>query len=325
MKKLLYINDYACAPEIVEKCRCGQYPESHLWGMKEYVDKNGAQSLYWCQVRKPVGRLRYLKHLLELLRIFIRYCGCDVIYSALPGYEWLFLLAKKMGFKKYRIITVVHHPASRLPLLGTYDKLIFISHVAYERFSNLPNAEYLFWGACLRSTGVDKMRQTPEFDFVSAGKTHRDYDLMKTVMDPHGIRYKIFGAKSSTENEITYSELMQFYEKSKFICIPMKVVQPVNSVLIGLTSFVDAIALGIPVLMSDNSLIGIDVETKRLGLTYKAGDAADFKRKMTLLLKMTDEEYHIMREKCFAFARENSFEKFSKRINALIMFVNQGG
>lgn len=318
MKKLLYINDYACAPEIVEKCRCGQYPESHLWGIKEYVDKNGAQSLYWCQVRKPVGRLRYLKHLLELLRIFLRYRGCDVIYSALPGYEWLFLLAKKMGIKKFRVITVVHHPGSRLLLLGMYDKLIFISRAAYERFSHLPNVEYLFWGACLKSTGVDKLRQTPEFDFVSAGKTHRDYELMKSVMDAQNIRYKIFGAKSSTENEITYSELMRFYEKSKFICIPMKVVKPVNSVLIGLTSFVDAIALGIPVLMSDNSLIGVDVEGLGLGKIYKTGNTADFETQMLSLMELTDEEYTAMCENCLDFSRENSFEKFSKRVNELI-------
>lgn len=318
MKKLLYINDYACAPDVVDKCRCGQYPESHLWGMKEFIDKNGTQSLYWWQVRKPVGRLRHLKHVLELLRIFIKYHKCDVIYSALPGYEWLFLLAKKMGIKKFCVITVVHHPGSRLLLLGMYDKLIFISRVAYERFSHLPNAEYLFWGACLKSTGVDKLRQTPDFDFVSAGKTHRDYELMKSIMDAQNIRYKIFGAKSSTENEITYSELMRFYERSRFICIPMKEVQPVNSVLIGLTSFVDAIALGIPVLMSDNSLIGVDVEGLGLGKIYKTGNTADFELQMSSLMELTDDEYNAMCTNCLDFSWKNSFEKFSKRINELI-------
>ena len=318
MRKLLYINDYACNPDVVVQCRNGHYPESHLWGIKEFVDNNGAESLRWHQARKSKGRFRKLKHVLENLRIFLKYCGCDVIYSALPGYEWLFLLAKKMGIKKFRIITVVHHPGSRLLLSGMYDKLIFISRTAYERFSHLPNAEYLFWGACLKSTGVDKLRQTPEFDFVSAGKTHRDYELMKSVMDAQNIRYKIFGAKSSTENEISYSELMRFYERSKFICIPMKEVQPVNSVLIGLTSFVDAIALGIPVLMSDNSLIGVDVEGLGLGKIYKTGNTADFYKQMSSLMELTDGEYKEMCANCLDFSRKNSFEKFSKRVNELI-------
>lgn|GEM_PF-5657078 len=316
MKKLLYINDYACTPDVVEQCRNGHYPESHLWGIKEFVDKNGTESLRWHQARKSKGCFRRLKHVLENIRIFLKYSGCDVIYSALPGYEWAFLLAKRLKLKNYRIITVVHHPGTRLPLAGFYDKLIFISKVADNRFAALPNGEYLFWGTSLNVKQINRVN--PEFDFVSAGKTHRDYDLMKTVMDPHGIRYKIFGAKSSTKNEITYPELMRFYEKSKFICIPMKEVQPINSVLIGLTSFVDAVALGIPVLMSDNSLIGVDVEGLGLGKIYKTGNAADFEKQMSSLMELTDDEYKAMCGNCLEFSRKNSFEKFSKRINELI-------
>lgn len=314
--KLLYLNDYACSPDILEECRNGSYPEAHLWGIKEYVERQGISGLRWHLIKKS-RRCKRLWHIIECLNIFLKNYKCDTVYSALPGYELFFLVAKKLRLKPYRIITIVHHPGSRLPMLSSYDKLIFISKITFKKYSYLDNAEYLYWGTDL---GKNRARKNePEYDFVSAGKTYRDYALMKKVFhNLDGVKYKIFGDKSSEINEISYGSLLDFYTKSRFICIPMTQVRPEGSTLIGLTSFSDAMSLGLPVLMSDNSLIGIDVENENLGKIYKVGDEIDFRKKLNELMHLTEKEYERMHYCCLKFSQIHSFDKFSNRINELL-------
>lgn len=88
--------------------------------------------------------------------------------------------------------------------------------------------------------------------------------------------------------------------------------------LIGLTSFVDALALGIPVLISDNSQIGIDIESLKLGYVYKAEDMYDFEEKVKQILRMSEDDYNIMKCNCKNFAQTNSFKKFSDTINSIL-------
>lgn len=316
MKKLLYINDYACSPEVLKICSVGNYPESHLWGIKEYVDTHGLEKIKWHVIYKSL-RHPTLRHILEIIRVFLLNWKCDIIYSALPGYDWLFLLAKKLHLKNYRIITVVHHPKSRLILLNQYSKLIFISKISYNQYSHLPNAIYKFWGPDLNFYS-NVVPTDIKYDFLAAGKTHRDYGLMKSSLQKFNLKFRIFGDKSETNNTISYPELLKFYSESKYICIPMQSVDNGGGTLIGLTSFVDALALGIPVLISDNSQIGIDIESLKLGYVYKAEDMYDFEEKVKQILRMSEDDYNIMKCNCKNFAQTNSFKKFSDTINSIL-------
>lgn len=316
MKKLLYINDYACTPEVYKICSDGNYPESHLWGIKEYVDTHGKKKIKWHLISKSRSHPT-LRHILEIIRVFILNWKCDIIYSALPGYDWLFLLAKKLRIKNYKIITVVHHPKSRLILHNQYSKLVFISKISYNRYCHLSNAIYLFWGPDLNFYSRICPKEI-KYDFIAAGKTHRDYGLMKSSLQKLNLSFRIFGDKSETNNSVSYPELLRFYSESKFICIPMKNVDPSGGTLIGLTSLVDALALGIPVLISDNSQLGIDIEGLKLGYVYKTEDAHDFEKKIKQILQMSEEDYNIMKCNCKNFAKANSFRKFSDTINCIL-------
>lgn len=313
--KLLYINDYACSPDVIEECQKGNYPRSHLWGIFDCFFSHGGCIKWYC-ARKSLKYPR-LKHLSEIFRIFIKYWNVDIIYSALPGYELMFLLAKKLRLKNYKIITVVHHPKSRLILLNQYSKLVFISKITYNRYCHLSNAIYLFWGPDLNFYS----RISPndiKYDFIAAGKTHRDYGLMKSSLQKFNLKFRIFGDKSETHNTISYPELLKFYSESKYICIPMQSVDNGGGTLIGLTSFVDALALGIPVLISDNSQIGIDIEGLKLGYVYKAEDVHDFEEKVKQILQISEDDYSTMKQNCKNFAKTNSFNKFSNTINCIL-------
>ncbi len=228
-------------------------------------------------------------------------------------------MAKKLGLKKYRIISVVHHPASRLKMVDLYDRLIFISKVAYEKYSCRGNAEYLFWGPDLDFYNSNIVNEPDiKYDFIAAGKTHRDYMLFRQAFASRIDRIAIFGENDPKNNEISYRNLIEQYRHSRFIAIPMRKMPRDNAILIGLTSFVDALGMGLPILMSDNSLIGIDIEKLNIGYVYRAGDLKDLVDTLKKYDNLSPEEYQQMRVNCKEFAEENSFVKFSNRICELI-------
>ena len=256
--------------------------------------------------------------MVQNIKALINGLRCDVIYSAVPGYDYLFLLLKRLGLSSKQIITVLHHPARKLRLVSQYNKCICICPEIPCLYPELnERIEYIFWGPDIefyKNSGGGNINHT--IDFISAGKTHRDYALMKEGLQELGATYKIVGEHSQSGNEMSYPDLLKEYEQSRFICIPMEVKD--EALLIGLTSFNDAIALGKPFLMSDNSRIGVDIDSLKLGRTYKAGDISSFKESAEYLLSLSDSEYNEMSENCRKFAEENSYDRFKSKIHSII-------
>lgn len=312
MKKLLYINDYAVGDSYVDLCNKQEYPSQHLWGLDKLRNTYSIKYAY-AKKSKKFPRLRLF---LNNILFFLRNCNVDIVYSALPGYSLFFLLAKKLGLKNYKIVTIIHHPNSRILFPSLYDRMICISPYTFDKFHFYANSEYLFWGGDWNFYEKWKeLKGEKNISFISAGKTYRDYFLLEKVMNELGVSYKIFGNRNSQKNEISYLNLMNYYNASRFVVIP--VVDHVNlnaQVLCGLTSFIDAVMLGIPILMSDNTLIGIDIEKKNMGYVYRAGDELDLRNKVNKLLNLSDFDYLKMRESCLEFARINCYNKFCDRL-----------
>lgn len=329
MKKILYINDYACSPQAFLDVKSGTYPECHLWGMVEYIDSHSNINFKYCNPndypfnysfgKKYSRYLNQFVHLIKWILIFLKNANCDIIYSALPGYDIGFLLAKKLGFKPYKVLTVVHHPSSRLILKNMYDKIIFISKTCHEQYKGYSNTEYIFWGPDLKFYNqIETNTIKKQIDFISAGKTLRDYATLRRALSKLNANYIIIGENDARNNEISYFELLKLYSQSKFIVIPMKKLKKDNNLINGLTSFIDALGMGLPVIMSDNSNLGIDIEKEGIGFSYAAGDTDGLVRKLAKCLEMDEVEYEEMYEKCRLFACKNSFDIFSKSINTFI-------
>lgn len=107
--------------------------------------------------------------------------------------------------------------------------------------------------------------------------------------------------------------------KSKFICIPTRVLLgKAKGTLSALTSFVDAAIMHKPVLVSDNTNMGVDVDGLGIGLTYKAGDAEDMRLKMQHLLSLTDEEYKRMCKNMEEYSKIHNYETFCNELVQLV-------
>lgn len=324
-QKILYLNDYSCNEKELRFHLDRNAPLHHMWGVDALDSGGGCSRLIFCRIRQTIkggGLLCRLNLLYENLRIFLSHFRCKTVFSALPGYEKGFLLANKIGLGHYKVVTVVHHPATKLHFIDQYSKLLFFSPEVRKAFSNPANSEYLFWGPDLefyaRHGSAGQKSGPYEFDFVSAGKVYRDYDLFFRVIPSLTSRFKVFGAGNAVCNEIGYTDLMKFYSAARFICLPVVKFRQEGRILVGLTAFLDAIALGKPILMSDNTLIGIDVEAEGLGLCYKAGDEADFHEKASRLLALDETQYAAMAERCRAFAATHDYRKWSARIAQLL-------
>ena len=312
-KKVLYINDYFNDENSLNTCEDRQMPYNHLWGSD--IDDN---RIVFKRCLVKTSKRGKLWTLVQNIKALINGLRCDVIYSAVPGYDYLFLLLKRLGLSSKQIITVLHHPARKLRLVSQYNKCICICPEIPCLYPELnERIEYIFWGPDIefyKNSGGGNINHT--IDFISAGKTHRDYALMKEGLQELGATYKIVGEHSQSGNEMSYPDLLKEYEQSRFICIPMEVKD--EALLIGLTSFNDAIALGKPFLMSDNSRIGVDIDSLKLGRTYKAGDISSFKESAEYLLSLSDSEYNEMSENCRKFAEENSYDRFKSKIHSII-------
>ena len=112
-----------------------------------------------------------------------------------------------------------------------------------------------------------------------------------------------------------YSLTYKYYSESKFICIPTTVLNgKMKYTLSGLTSFVDAAVMHKPVIISDNTNMGIDVEKLGIGFTYKAGDADDMRLKMKQMLSLSDDEYKRMCSNMANYSNSHNYDIFCKEL-----------
>lgn len=129
---------------------------------------------------------------------------------------------------------------------------------------------------------------------ISTGKTGRDLHLIDkacqnlqvplvVVTDDVQLsnNAKVISAKQKCGNAVSHVQMMQYLMDCNINLIPVDTNRGKHT-LCGLTSLLDAIAIGQPVIMSDNTNISIDIEKLKIGFTYKAGDLDDFKAKLNI-------------------------------------------
>ena len=190
-----------------------------------------------------------------------------------------------------------------------YEKIICISTYTQNYLINngLSNTEYIFWGPDLSFYAVEADSEKV-YDFYSNGKSFRDFDLLKRLDTP----YKILALNQ--KSRVSAKENVTLCTKSRVMLIP--VCANVRGI-VGLTSVCDALALGMPILISDSAHIGIDVEKLGIGFEYKAGDIDDMKKKMKLILDK--KTFASLSEKSKRFGETFTYDSFAIRIQSMLL------
>ena len=296
--RILYISGYDAWTQISE----GRKPSHHLFGMHQLIDhyekrddgtiygilkkhtikniEKGEVDFYlWESVKKDI-----LKHILFLIKESYKY---DLIYDCLnKGSLWIGIL-KRLGIIKAKIITILHHPPYYISLLlEKSDAYVFFNEkykkIATKERKSLANKYYINeWYP--DSSWYDKIKKKTGFtdaNFIDNGKTERDREMMISTAENSKIAIDYASNTSQTMKYARpykidlsdYTDIAAKLKSYKAIVIPIKKFKKPTIGPLGITSFLDAIAIGCPVITSDNTCFAEDVLKNKLGITYLTGD-----------------------------------------------------
>lgn len=340
--RVLVINNYSME-QFLKLSEAGICPAHHCWGIDEL------KKVPNIQIRFALFKIPYICKKLHIRRLYyyllqiifmIKAIGCDCVYvAASPLIDFLGYL-KYIGLLKKKLIIIVHHPKNFSLKRQRYNKIVFICKDAYiQAINDYPEFKNTFiyqdWGPDLNFYG-NKRSVTNDFSLVSNGITNRDnYTLVEAVKNTSirtGIlcnqqsipinydkKYKnielIFNRGTMMNGKIlSYKEMIEFVSKYSFCIIPTG---PKQVNLCGLTSFCDAIALGMPIILSDTTRIYVDVNVEEFVFYYKAGDIEDLKKVISIVSQIKDLKPLSLASR--AYAERHDYKQFSQSIKNIII------
>ena len=318
MTTIVLLNSYSMR-RAFDLWRAGRSQAHHVWGFAALAATPDLDVRFDDAEAPGSGFDRWLArlplpHSVRLqLGYLVRYRRVDAVYAATYSVARLLGLARALKLFRPRVIALAHFPLrpgliDRLALRGV-DRLLFLCH-ATERavLQDFPGvrgrASYLGWAADLdfyaearRLRAQRPAAEAGHLHLIAAGKDNRDYQTLVEgfAQVPGPLRLDLFCSRDcapvvadsrvqvhgadSVSNPLPIQALMKHYAQADVMAIPLL---PVGRVA-GLTSLIDAMALGMPVLCTRNPGLDIDIEAIGCGLWVDAGDASGWARAIARL------------------------------------------
>lgn len=349
--RILFVSDYASWNPISK----GKMPSNHLFGIHQkikhyYTDKNGklhgelsdgegTVDFYLVQKYKMLPW--FISRILHSLIIWLISFQYTIILDAINQCRIL-LLFNRLHLLPCKIITILHHPPFYFEEeLGGADAYLFFSkNTLRHDAQSVPSKKEKFflneWGPDIcwyPSLAKGKER----FICCDDGKTHRDIELEKKLIKDLKIR-SLTTYQSELTEKLPSSFTQDVYAKilnAKIMFIPIQKsafprqlhlyekyrVKQKNDIIpddpCGLTSFMDAVALEMPVICSDNTLVAEFVKEYHLGKVYKSGDIESAKNAFFQLMNNND-EYNICKKNLVKYKETHSMDIYSNRLFTII-------
>lgn len=347
MKRLLFVCGYDDAWTQVSE---GIKPSQHMFGLHEIIDKYtvgldgqlhgyiAAEKLFdepcevdfyeWKSVRKSV-----LKHLRFFIKNRKKY---DLIYDCLNRCSvWIGLL-KKTNFIRSKIITMCHHPSYMIALNFSFsDAYVFFNseykQIAEKECKRKRNKFYVnewypenSWYEPFLKKSIDK----GNVFFIDNGKTERDRVTLQKSSEELKIIVNYPGDKDETEgyfrsyktNFSTYTEMTEKLLRYYSLIIPVKKFNKEKIGPLGITSFLDAVALCMPIITSNNTCFSSDVQKYQLGLVYEAGNKESLKQSMNKMY-MDRQFYDNCTKNLQTYKKDRDISAFSCNLKKIIKNV----
>lgn len=307
MKRILFVCGYDDAWTQVSE---GIKPSQHMFGLNEMIDSYttdqkgklhgyiNAGKLFeepcevdfyeWKSIKKDV-----IKHLSFFLKNRNKY---DLIYDCLNRCSIWIGVFRKLNIIKAKIITMCHHPSYFIALNFSFsDAYVFFD----EEYKEIAEKE------CKRKKRkfyvnkwypenswyepfLEKSICKGKVFFIDNGKTERDRialkksceDLKIVVNYPGDVEEREGYFQSYKTNFSTYTKMTDKLLRYYSLIVPVKKFNKKKIGPLGITSFLDAVALCMPIITSDNTCFAKDVEEFQLGIVYETGNAESLKNAM---------------------------------------------
>lgn len=339
--KILAINNYSL-DECLKRTNNKTYPRQHLWGI-DYLQKKGHKvttELYQvpkCKFlpKKLIPIWAWIYQFYFCLKIVLKKEKYDIILSLAHPIVGFLPLMKKLRLINSKLFTLIHHHRKRFAFTRGWDYCFFLSEDILHLEKNIEKGGVIKWGPDIDFYEETYQRMKQNYNqritnprFISNGKTKRDLKLiddacnelnipLTIITDNYNSQYAtVFKSGEANKNAISDEENLKLCSESLVCVIPIIKEQP-DGILTGLTSVLDALALGMPLLISDNCNLGINIETLQLGKIYKAGNKEDFKRKAIELISNA-EKIKQYSQNAREYAIQYSYLNFCKSLTKII-------
>lgn len=240
---------------------------------------------------------------------------------------------KALGLIKARLYTFVHHHGKSAFLPSSFDGLIYLSKnikLLEDNHYKQNNSFLIDWNPELSfyQDTYDKMYKTINERygspvFISTGKSYRNHYMVKLACNELKCKAIIFDKHLKSDYYVTTEESKGYHymlEKMSGCAVnivPCRI-RGKDTSLCGLTSVIDGLALGMPLLMSDNTNISFNIEEEGFGLYYKADDLIDLKEKMQYMITHPH-ELEEMGKKARIFAEQHDYVEYGERLSDIIL------
>lgn len=294
--KILCVSGYAAWEKVSEN----MMPSHHLFGIHEMIDhyesdinkhirgiinpktfpEGGYIDFYMWKSNKNI-----FPQITNLLKMSCKY---DVIYDHLNRCSIYLGIFKKLGILKCRLLTIMHHPPYDIQLrLFDSDGYIFFDE-DYKKLAekSCPKKKAKYYvNKWLPDTQwykqiKDSVKLNSDVFFIDNGKSKRDRETLIASAEAAKIRIDYAGIKNETQGYArSYSinlkddiGMVQRLKQYNALVIPVLKNEKHKIGPLGITSFLDSIALGIPIIASDNVCFANEILKHNLGIVFKTGD-----------------------------------------------------
>ena len=343
--RILCVSGYAAWDKVSQ----GKMPSHHLFGIHEMVShyENKANGLRGILKDDVFGESGYVDFFLwksgksnvfsqvkMLLRMSKEY---DLIYDQLNRCSIYLGMFKKLGMLKCKLLTIMHHPPYNLQLkIFDSDGYVFFNDdykALAEKACPRKKDQYYVneWMPDTQwSDGIpnDGNFQTDAF-FIDNGKSRRDRECLIKAAETAKIRVDYAGTVN--ENGGGYAKaycvdlkddigMIKRLRKYHAIIVPVLRNDKNKIGPLGITSFLDCIALGLPIVASDNVCFANVIMENNLGLVYKTGDSQSLSTEMKKIMDVKN--YNDFRKSIIKFKQEKTMRKYAENLNRIIENLN---
>lgn len=323
--RILAINNYDLEWAYKES---GEVPMHQTWGVS-YLREKG----HVVDTVTYANQGGQFKLLLFNLKLFLRSFKYDIIISFYSPCIYILAYLKMLRMVRAKLFTYVHHHSKKVFLPAGFDGFIYLSKHIMQMDSNICKSNKTFlidWSPELDfyNKAFEEMRKTANQRyqspvFVSTGKSSRNHVLLQKACNDLKCNAFIFDKAIEEDHYVQVKEskgyhyMLDIMSKCAINVVPCRN-RNENTSLCGLTSVIDGLALGMPLLISDNSNISFDVEEEGFGLYYKADDVDDLEKKMKYMISHP-KELEIMGIKARRFAENHSYLYYCNTLADILM------
>ena len=268
--------------------------------------------------------------MLELLNLYLSTFKYDVVYDVLTSVSKHFGVLNKCHLFKPKLVTIFHHPPfDKVMRFAKSDCSVFFTiELMNEAKKNIRDNRHVvcnYWypDKIWYDKNKEKCDTSVKYDFLDNGKTARDHNLfircMRQLPDKKAI---IVTDKKHIPSEYREGEnvdlffqdrpnditMLQLCMNTKVMVIPLVEKREMLGP-IGATSYMDAIALGMPVVTNRKAAFAREIEENHLGCLFSLNEES-----LTMALKKSLIDYAHLHDNMQSFSENHTIKQYSENL-----------